>query len=62
MDEVAKLEHLSLVSKICTELDNHLGLNDKDLGNLFIYGLLITNYPNSIYANIKLFIYSGIYN
>lgn len=32
MDEVAKLEHLSLVSKICTELDNHLGLNDKDLG------------------------------
>lgn len=32
MDEVAKLEHLSLVSKICTELENHLGLNDKDLG------------------------------
>lgn len=32
MDEVAKLEHLSLVSKVCTELDNHLGLNDKDLG------------------------------
>lgn len=34
MDEVAKLEHLSLVSKVCTELDNHLGLNDKDLGEL----------------------------
>lgn len=32
MDELEKLEHLSLVSKICTELDNHLGLNDKDLG------------------------------
>lgn len=32
MDELGKLEHLSLVSKICTELDNHLGLNDKDLG------------------------------
>jgi hypothetical protein len=32
MDEVEKLEHLSLVSKICTELENHLGLNDKDLG------------------------------
>lgn len=32
MDEVSKLEHLSLVSKICTELENHLGLNDKDLG------------------------------
>ena len=32
MDELQKLEHLSLVSKLCTELDNHLGLNDKDLG------------------------------
>jgi len=32
MDELTKLEHLSLVSKICTELENHLGLNDKDLG------------------------------
>ena len=32
MDELQKLEHLSLVSKVCTELDNHLGLNDKDLG------------------------------
>lgn len=37
MDEVAKLEHLSLVSKVCTELDNHLGLNDKDLGTLSIH-------------------------
>lgn len=34
MDELEKLEHLSLVSKICTELENHLGLNDKDLGKL----------------------------
>ena len=34
MDELQKLEHLSLVSKVCTELDNHLGLNDKDLGKL----------------------------
>lgn len=36
MDEVQKLEHLSLVSKICTELENHLGLNDKDLGNVML--------------------------
>lgn len=34
MDELEKLEHLSLVSKICTELENHLELNDKDLGEL----------------------------
>lgn len=32
--DVAKLEHLSLVSKICTELQNHYDLNDKDLGKL----------------------------
>lgn len=31
-EELAKLEYLSLVSKVCTELDNHLGINDKDLG------------------------------
>lgn len=36
MDELEKLEHLSLVSKICTELENHLGLNDKDLGMYFM--------------------------
>ncbi|KPJ00144.1 ATP-dependent RNA helicase DHX8 [Papilio xuthus] len=36
MNEVAKLEHLSLVSKICTGLDNHLGLNDKDLAEFII--------------------------
>ncbi|XP_050671660.1 ATP-dependent RNA helicase DHX8 [Leptidea sinapis] len=36
MEELVKLEHLSLVSKICTELDNHLGLNDKDLAEFII--------------------------
>ncbi|XP_001948871.2 ATP-dependent RNA helicase DHX8 [Acyrthosiphon pisum] len=36
MDELPKLEHLSLVSKICTELENHLGLNDKDLAEFII--------------------------
>lgn len=36
MDEIKKLEYLSLVSKICTELDNHLGINDKDLGTFFL--------------------------
>lgn len=36
MTEIEKLEHLSLVSKICTELENHLGLNDKDLAEFII--------------------------
>ena len=29
-----KLEYYSLVSKVCTELNNHLGLEDKALGML----------------------------
>lgn len=36
-DELQKLEYLSLVSKVCTELDNHLGISDKDLGELNVY-------------------------
>ena len=36
MDELKKLEHLSLVSKVCTELDNHYNLNDKDLAEFLI--------------------------
>uniref|UniRef100_A0A915JHK8 Uncharacterized protein n=1 Tax=Romanomermis culicivorax TaxID=13658 RepID=A0A915JHK8_ROMCU len=35
--ELAKLERLSLVSKICTELENHLGLNDKDLAEFIVH-------------------------
>ncbi|CAF0749495.1 unnamed protein product [Didymodactylos carnosus] len=37
MDELEKLEYLSLVSKICTELDNHLGVNDMVLAEFIIY-------------------------
>ncbi|XP_035704142.1 ATP-dependent RNA helicase DHX8 isoform X3 [Folsomia candida] len=36
MEEIEKLEYLSLVSKVCTELDNHLGMNDKDLAEYVI--------------------------
>ncbi|XP_048579311.1 ATP-dependent RNA helicase DHX8 isoform X2 [Nematostella vectensis] len=36
MEELKQLEQLSLVSKICTELDNHLGINDKDLAEFII--------------------------
>lgn len=60
MDEVEKLEYLSLVSKICTELENHLGMNDKDLGKFVIgtntgknseivwYNRKLTNFLNSV--------------
>lgn len=37
MEEIRKLEYLSLVSKICTELENHLGINDKDLAEFIIH-------------------------
>jgi ATP-dependent RNA helicase DHX8/PRP22 len=37
MEELQNLEYLSLVSKICTELDNHLGVNDKDLAEFIIH-------------------------
>lgn len=32
-DDLRRLEYLSLVSKVCTELENHLGISDKDLGD-----------------------------
>ena len=37
MEDLKNLEYLSLVSKICTELDNHLGVNDKDLAEFVIH-------------------------
>lgn len=42
MDEVANLQHLSLVSKICIELENHYELGDKDLGKVYFYNSFIT--------------------
>eukprot|EP00112_Aurelia_sp_Birch-Aquarium-sp1_P006162 Seg1687.9 transcript_id=Seg1687.9/GoldUCD/mRNA.D3Y31 product="ATP-dependent RNA helicase DHX8" protein_id=Seg1687.9/GoldUCD/D3Y31 len=36
MDDLLKLEKLSLVSKVCTELENHLGMNDKTLAEFVI--------------------------
>ena len=36
MEDLARLEELSLVSKICTELENHLGVGNKDLAEFII--------------------------
>lgn len=36
MEELEKLQYLSLVSKVCTELENHLGFNDKDMAEFII--------------------------
>ena len=37
LGDIEKLEKISLVSKICTELENHLNLNDKDLAEYIIH-------------------------
>ena len=37
LNDLEKLEKLSLVSKVCTELENHLGINDKDLAEFIIH-------------------------
>lgn len=37
MEDLHNLEYLSVVSKICTELDNHLGVNDKDLAEFIVH-------------------------
>jgi len=58
MEELKKLEHLSLVSKICTELDNHYGLNDKDLGNKLVV-CVIDN--NSIFLRWASVLYSLVH-
>lgn len=36
MDELDNLRHLSLVSKVCVELQNHLGIDDKVLAEFLI--------------------------
>lgn len=36
-DEIKRLEYLSLVSKVCTELENHLEIREKDLGNATLH-------------------------
>ncbi|XP_059180160.1 ATP-dependent RNA helicase DHX8-like [Centropristis striata] len=36
LEEIKRLEYLSLVSKVCTELENHLGISEKDLAEFII--------------------------
>ncbi|XP_061611126.1 ATP-dependent RNA helicase DHX8-like isoform X2 [Phyllopteryx taeniolatus] len=36
LDGIKRLEYLSLVSKVCTELENHLGISEKDLAEFII--------------------------
>ncbi|KAL0491769.1 ATP-dependent RNA helicase dhx [Acrasis kona] len=37
MNNKEKLQHLSLVNKVCGELDNHVGIKDKTLAEFVIY-------------------------
>ncbi|MCP9264634.1 ATP-dependent RNA helicase dhx8 [Dirofilaria immitis] len=49
MFEMEELERLSLVSRVCVELDNHFGLADKDVAEFIIY--LATENPT--FDNVK---------
>jgi ATP-dependent RNA helicase DHX8/PRP22 len=35
--DLDKLNFISVVSKVCTELENHLGFSDKDLAEFIIH-------------------------
>lgn len=43
MEELERLEYLSLVSRVCTELENHFDVNDKVLGIDRYCCTLVTN-------------------
>ncbi|CAN0443087.1 unnamed protein product, partial [Laminaria digitata] len=43
---IDELQRLSLVSKVCTELDNHLGLSDRTLAEFIIH--LASDFPEPI--------------
>eukprot|EP00211_Chloroparvula_japonica_P018380 CAMPEP_0119139048 /NCGR_PEP_ID=MMETSP1310-20130426/26804_1 /TAXON_ID=464262 /ORGANISM="Genus nov. species nov., Strain RCC2339" /LENGTH=51 /DNA_ID=CAMNT_0007130305 /DNA_START=159 /DNA_END=310 /DNA_ORIENTATION=+ len=36
MDVLDQLQYLSVVSRVCKELENHVGLSDKDLAEFII--------------------------
>ncbi len=48
MDELERLESLNLVAKLCTELEKHIGINDKLLGKLIM---------NAPYSSLPFYIY-----
>ena len=52
MDDVEKLQYFSLVSKICTELDNHYKLNDQDLAEFIINLADQANYDFEKFKNL----------
>jgi len=37
MDDIEKLQEIELISKVCTELNNHINVNDKDLAKYVIH-------------------------
>ena len=53
MEELQRLEHLSLVSKVCTELDNHYSMNDKVLLYLLLVGTYYLVKPSIHFSTIN---------
>lgn len=44
-DETDRLQYLSLVSKVCRELDNHLSINDRDVAEFLIHTAMQQSTP-----------------
>ena len=49
--DLDQLQKLGLISKVCTELDNHLGFSDKTLAEYIIH--LASQYKNNSKVLIK---------
>lgn len=53
MEDLSKLRHLSLVSKICAELENHIGFSDKTLAEFIIEIANSSTNPKAFYTSLK---------
>ncbi|MEN2500129.1 MAG: hypothetical protein MHMPM18_004297 [Marteilia pararefringens] len=51
--EITRLERLSIISKLSQELENHIDINDIDLGN----STQLLNFIISKYKNIRIIYY-----
>ena len=50
MDALAELQRLSLISKVCAELDNHMGLSDKTLAEFLVHLASNSSAPDAFAA------------
>lgn len=59
--DLDKLNFISVVSKVCTELENHLGFSDKDLAEFIIHLAQSNDNVPSMYLRKPTFIKTNFY-